>query len=42
MTEATNKEQLDEKSAVDIAAAANAAIEIATIAVDFIPGGKAV
>lgn len=42
MTEPVNNDLREEKSAVDIAAAANAAIEIATIAVDFIPGGKAV
>lgn len=42
MTEITNVDSCEEKSAVDIASAANAAIDIAMIAVDFIPGGKAV
>lgn len=42
MPEVENKIEDEEKSAVDIATAANVAIEIAMIAVDFIPGGKAV
>lgn len=42
MPEVGNKIEDEEKSAVDIATAANVAIEIAMIAVDFIPGGKAV